>query len=199
MAILQYFFDFASPNAYLVHRVLPAWQARTGAQVVYRPVLLGGIFKATNNQAPMLAFAPIKGKLEYERLELQRFISRHQISFQMNPRFPINTLHIMRGAIAAEQMGRGADYIELMMTNMWQTPAQLDDPAVIAQVLTAGGFDAQALISLSQTAEVKTALIENTNAAVTHGVFGLPSFLVGDEFWYGKERLADIELHLQQA
>lgn len=199
MAILQYFFDFASPNAYLVHRVLPAWQARTGAQVVYRPVLLGGIFKATNNQAPMLAFAPIKGKLEYERLELQRFISRHQISFQMNPGFPINTLHIMRGAIAAEQMGRGADYIELMMTNMWQTPAQLDDPAVIAQVLTAGGFDAQALISLSQTAEVKTALIENTNAAVTHGVFGLPSFLVGDEFWYGKERLADIELHLQQA
>lgn len=199
MASLEFLFDFGSPNAYLVHRVLPAFANRTGVKVTYTPVLIGGIFKATNNQPPMLAFAPIKGKLAYERLELMRFVRRHHIDFEMNPHFPVNTLHLMRGAIVATQLGRSEDYIELMMTNMWQTPKKLDDPEVLAQVLTDGGFDAEAFVAKAGAPDVKQALADNTAHAVERGVFGLPSFFVGDELWYGKERLDDIERFLNDA
>ena len=199
MPSLEFLFDFGSPNAYLVHRVLPAFSQRTGVSVTHTPVLIGGIFKATNNQPPMLAFAPVKGKLAYERLELTRFIKRHQIEFEMNPHFPVNTLHLMRGAIVAEQLGRSKDYIDLMMTNMWQSPKKLDDPDVIAQVLTDGGFDAQTFVDKTQSPDVKQTLVDNTSGAVERGVFGLPSFFVGQEFWYGKERLEDIERFLSEA
>jgi len=196
---LEFLFDFGSPNAYLVHRVLPAFANRTGVKVTYTPVLIGGIFKATNNQPPMMAFKPIKGKLEYERLELMRFVRRHQIEFTMNPHFPVNTLHLMRGAIVAQQHDRGDDYIELMMTNMWQSPKKLDDADVFAQVLTDGGFDAPSFIAKAGAPDVKQALADNTARAVERGVFGLPSFFVGQELWYGKERLDDIERYLSDA
>ncbi|MFK7966748.1 MAG: 2-hydroxychromene-2-carboxylate isomerase [Burkholderiaceae bacterium] len=193
MSTLEFLFDFGSPNAYLVHRVLPAFAKRTGVRVSYKPVLIGGIFKATNNQPPMLAFAPVKGKLAYERLELKRFVERHQIPFEMNPHFPVNTLQIMRGAIAAQQSAQFDDYVELMMTHMWQTPQKLDDPAVIEKVLTDGGLDAQAIMTKASDPQVKQALADNTADAVERGVFGLPSFFLGQELWYGKERLDDIE------
>ncbi len=196
MSTLEFLFDFGSPNAYLVHRVLPAFAQRTGVRVIYKPVLIGGIFKATNNQPPMLAFAPVKGKLDYERLELRRFVSRHQIPFEPNPHFPVNTLQLMRGAIAAQQTERFDDYVELMMTNMWQTPQKLEDVAVLEKVLTEGGFDAQALMTKANDPQVKQALADNTADAVARGVFGLPSFFVGQELWYGKERLDDIERFL---
>ncbi len=189
---IEFLFDFASPNAYLVHRVLPAFMARTGATVDYRPVLLGGVFKATNNQAPMVAFAQVRGKMAYERLEMTRFIERHRIPFEMNPSFPVNTLHLMRGAILADNRGDLPRYVELMMHHMWQEPKKLDDPGVIAQVLSLGGYDATEFMASAQDQAVKDRLAANTADAVARGVFGLPSFFVGEQMWFGKERLDDI-------
>ncbi len=196
MRRVEFLFDFASPNAYLVHRVLPDFIARTAAEVAYRPVLLGGLFKATGNQAPMVTFAHVKGKMAYERLEMNRFIKQHRIPFRMNPSFPVNTLHLMRGAIVAEESGDLERYVELMMVHMWQEPKKLDDPGVIAQVLELGGFDAAAFMARAQEQPVKDRLAANTAAAVARGVFGLPSFFVGDQLWFGKERLRDVETYL---
>jgi len=117
---VEFLFDFGSPNAYLSHRVVPAIEARTGGRFVYTPVLLGGIFKLTNNQSPIVAFANVKNKLDYEMLETRRFVARHKLdAFTFNPHFPVNTLQIMRGAVAAEAEGVLAAYVEAVFQHMW--------------------------------------------------------------------------------
>jgi len=191
---VDFLFDFASPNAYLVHRVLPDFAVRTGATVNYIPCLLGGIFKATGNQAPFLSFAPIKGKLDYERLEFSRFIKANGIKgFQWNPHFPVNSLLLMRGIFAAIDQDRLADYVETGMKAMWEDGLNMADPEVYAATLNAAGFDAQSLLDATQDPDIKARLIANTEMAVDRGAFGIPTFYVGDEMFYGKERLAQIE------
>jgi 2-hydroxychromene-2-carboxylate isomerase len=194
MTDVTFFFDFGSPNAYLAHKVIPEIEQRTGARFVYVPALLGGIFKATGNQSPAQAFAGIPAKLAYEAKETRRFVSRHGITeYAMNPHFPVNTLQIMRGAVAAEQLGVFEAYVDAVYRAMWVKGRKMDDPAVIRQVLEDAGLPADRLIELMGDAGVKARLMENTGAAVAKGVFGSPSFLVGDELFFGKDRLRDVE------
>ena len=190
----EFLFDFASPNAYLAHKVIPQIEARTGAAFKYTPVLLGGIFKATGNQAPMIAFGNIRNKMDYEMLETRRFIARHGLDrFRMNPHFPVNTLAIMRGAVAAERIGVFAPYVAACFAAMWEEGLKMDDGAVIAARLDAAGLAGESILAATQEADVKAALIANTGRAVARGVFGLPAFFVGDDMWFGKDRLREVE------
>jgi 2-hydroxychromene-2-carboxylate isomerase len=191
---VEFLFDFGSPNAYLSHRVIPAIEARTGVRFDYVPVLLGGIFKATGNQSPATAFAHIRNKPEYDRLEIDRFVRKHGIKgFGFNPFFPVNTLTLMRGAIAARTLGVFERYVDEMYRRMWVEREKLDDPAVLSTALTESGFDAERLLEASQSPAVKAALIANTERAVERGAFGAPTFFVNDEIWFGKDRLDDVE------
>ena len=183
---VEFIFDFASPNAYLAHCVLPEIAQRTGAEIVISPCLLGGIFKLTGNQAPMTAFGGIQGKLAYEALETKRFIAKHGLSqYQFNPHFPINTLLIMRGLIAARRMGVEGPYTQAVFASMWERGLKMDDPEVVAQVLTEAGLDARAILEATQDPEVKAELMANTEKASARGAFGIPTFFVGDEIFFG--------------
>jgi 2-hydroxychromene-2-carboxylate isomerase len=196
---VEFIFDFGSPNAYLAHKVLPDIAARTGASVVLRPCLLGGIFKLTGNQAPMVAFGGIKGKMAYEMLETRRFIQAHGLSaFRFNPHFPVNTLLLMRGMVAAQRAGVGEAYLDAMLRGMWEEGLKLDDPEVFVATAEAAGLDGPALLAATGDPEVKVQLAANTDAAVARGVFGIPTFFVGDEMFFGKDRLGQVEAELMK-
>ena len=194
---LELIFDFGSPNAYLVLKTLPPLLARTGASLVLTPCLLGGIFKATGNVAPMIRYADTPARLAYERLEMQRFIAAHGLTaFRMNPHFPVNTLIVMRGAIVAADEGRLDDYVEAVNRAMWEEGLKMDDADVITAFLSANGFDGPALLARTQEPEIKAGLAANTEAAVRRGAFGIPTFFVGEEMFFGKERLDQVEAAL---
>ncbi len=191
---IDFIFDFGSPNAYLANQVLPQTAAKHGANINYIPCLLGGIFKLTNNQAPMVAFANVKGKLAYDMLEIQRFIKKHGLNkFQMNPHFPVNTLLLVRGAIAANREGRLDDFITLGLKAMWEDGQKMDDPEVFVKVFTEGGFDGAKILEMTQDQAVKDKLMANTAQAVERGVFGIPTFFIGDKMFFGKDRLGQVE------
>ena len=191
---VQFLFDFGSPNAYLSHKELPVIAQRCGVDIDYVPVLLGGLFKMTNNRSPAESMAGIRNKPDYEEKERQRFIRRHSLdAYRFNPHFPVNTLQIMRGAVAARRLGVFEPYVEAVFAAMWEQGLKLDDPAVIGPALTSAGLDAAALMALSQDPDVKAELVANTQRAFEQGAFGSPSFLVGDELFFGKDRLRDVE------
>jgi 2-hydroxychromene-2-carboxylate isomerase len=193
MKKIEFHFDFGSPNAYLSHLVIPDIERRTHTKFEYVPVLLGGIFKLTNNRSPMESFAGIKNKMEYQHLETKRFIARHGIQdFKTNPFFPVNTLTMMRGAIAAQSLGIYENYVATMFRSMWVEQKKMDDPDVWRSVLAAAGFDAAKLIELSQSPAVKEKLVSNTALSVERGTFGSPTFFVGDDIYFGKDRLDDV-------
>jgi len=194
MSLVEFHFDFGSPNAYLVHLVIPQIERRTGAKFAYVPVLLGGVFKLTGNRSPAESLAGIKNKPEYERLETERFLKRHGITrYRRNPFFPVNTLAIMRGAVAAQRLCIYERYIDEIYCHMWAEPKKLDDPEVLRGALIEAGFDAGRLLALSQTDEVKNELRANTDRSVARGTFGSPTFFVGDDIYFGKDRLRDVE------
>jgi len=194
VAGVEFLFDFGSPNAYLAHKVIPAIEARTGAKFRYVPVLLGGVFKATGNRSPMEAYAGIPAKLAYEALETRRFVARHGLArFAPNPHFPVNTLAVMRGAVAARTLELFEPYVEAVFASMWEDGRKMDDPAVVAEVLAAAGLPAERILALTQNPAVKARLMADTTAAVERGVFGLPTVFVGDEMFFGKDRLGDVE------
>ena len=194
MAHVEFHFDFGSPNAYLSHIVIPDIERRTGAKFEYVPVLLGGVFKLTNNRSPVESFAGIKNKLEYQQLETRRFIARYGVErFQMNPFFPVNTLMMMRGAIAAQTLGVFERYVSEMFRNMWEEPKKMDDPEVWRAVLNAAGFESAKFFELIQDAAIKERLMANTTRSVERGAFGSPTFFVGDEIYFGKDRLGEVE------
>lgn len=191
---VEFIFDFASPNAYLANRVLPDIAQRTGARVDIVPCLLGGLFKLTGNQAPMTAFGDVQGKLAYEALETRRFVAKHGLAeYQFNPHFPMNTLLIMRGLVAARRMGVEAAYMRAVPAAMWERGLKMDDPDVARGVLTEAGLDADAILQATQDPEVKAELMANTERAASRGAFGIPTFFVGDEMFFGKERLGQVE------
>ncbi len=195
---VDFIFDFGSPNAYLAYKVLPGVAARTGATLNLIPCLLGGLFKLTGNQAPMTAFGSVKGKLEYERLETQRFIDKHGLrDFRFNPHFPVNTLLIMRGLLAARRTNVRDAYLETVLKAMWEDGKKMDDAAVVAEVLSTAGLDAKAILDATQDPGIKAELAANTNAAAARGAFGIPTFFVGDEMFFGKERLGQVEEELR--
>ena len=191
---VEFHFDFGSPNAYFCHKVLPAFAARTGVQIAYVPVLLGGVFKLTNNQPPMVQFKGIKNKGEYARRETERFIHKHGLTgFRSNPHFPVNTVTIMRGAIVARDEGFLPRYADTMFAGMWEQGRKMDDPEVIRATLAEAGLDAAHLLARVQEQPVKDALAQSTQAAVERGIFGCPTFFVGDDMFFGKDRLAQVE------
>ena len=196
---VDFYFDFASPNAYLSHQVVPGIEERTGTKFNYIPVLLGGIFKATNNKPPMEAFFGILNKNEYQSVEMERFQKRHEITkFKMNPHFPVMTLQITRGALGAQQDGYLDKYISEVLKHMWEEPKKMDDPEVIKEAFTESGFDADKLLGQTQDPEIKAKLIANTEEAVKRGTFGIPTFFVDDDIYFGKDTLWQVEEALSQ-
>ena len=194
----EFHFDFGSPNAYLAHLVLPAIERRTGVPFAYVPVLLGGVFKATGNVSPAVSNAGIKNKGEYAALETRRFLAKHGIRrFAMNPFFPVNTLQIMRGAVAARRLGCFERYVDEVYRHMWAEPKKMDDPAVIRAALAESKLPADELIARAGDAEVKQELLANTERSVARGTFGSPSFYVGDELFFGKDRLREVEEEIE--
>jgi 2-hydroxychromene-2-carboxylate isomerase len=194
MAKVEFHFDFGSPNAYLAHLVIPEVERRTGTKFEYVPVLLGGVYKLTGNRSPAESLAGVRNKPDYERLETARFIKRHGIDkFRQNPFFPVNTLTIMRGAIAAQRLGVFERYIDEIYRHMWSEPKKLDDPVVLRAALLESGFDAERFGELVQDADVKARLLDNTERSVERGTFGSPTFFVSDEIFFGKDRLRDVE------
>ena len=197
-ANIEFLFDFASPNVYLSYHVLTGVTQRHGASLTLNPVLLGGLFKLTNNQAPMVAFGEVKGKLDYDMLETQRFIAAHRLDqFKFNPHFPINTIMLMRGFIAAQQLGVVDEYVRVTLSAMWEQEQNMGDPEVATGVWHSAGLDTASLVEAIQTQPVKDALLHNTQQAADRGAFGVPTFFVGDEMFFGKERIIQIEEMIQ--
>jgi 2-hydroxychromene-2-carboxylate isomerase len=195
---VEFHFDFGSPNAYFAHRVIPAIEQRTGVKFTYVPILLGGVFKLTNNQPPMAQFQAVKNKPEYQKLEIVRFIRKHRLTrFKMNPHFPVNTVQIMRGAVAAEMDGKLASYVEAVFHTMWEEPRKMDDPEVIRAAIDQAGLDGARTLARIQEQDVKDKLLENTAASVARGCFGAPTFFVGKEMFFGKDRLRDVEEEIE--
>ena len=194
MPHVEFHFDFGSPNAYLARLLIPKIEQRTGAPFEYVPVLLGGVFKLTNNRSPMESFQGVKNKLEYQRQETQRFIRRHGITrYTMNPFFPVNTLLIMRGAVAAQMEGVFDRYVDAVFRHMWAEPKKMDDPAVARAALDESGLDGAKLIAMTQEQAVKDRLLANTQRSVERGAFGSPTFFVGEAIFFGKDRLRNVE------
>lgn len=191
---VQFLFDFGSPNAYFCHKVLPALEQRTGVKVEYVPILLGGLFKLSNNRSPVASTADIPNKRAYDMLEIQRFVKRHDLNqYKFNPFFPVNTLGIMRGAVAAQQLGRFEAYVDTVYAAMWEQGRNMGDLAEIQSVLQAADLDAQVILEKSVDPEVKAQLLSNTQQAHDRGAFGSPTFFVGPEIFFGKDRLAAVE------
>lgn len=190
----EFHFDFGSPNAYLAEAALPGIERRTGIKFEYVPVLLGGIYKATGNMSPAESLRGIKNKPEYQKLESERFIRRHGITkFRSNPFFPVNTLMLMRGAVAARFEGVFEPYFTAAYHHMWEEPKKMDDVEVVRAALKSSGLDADRLIARAQQDDVKKRLIDLTADAVNRGAFGSPTFFVGKEMFFGKDQLRDVE------
>ncbi len=200
MPAVEFHFDFGSPNAYLCHLVIPDIEKRTGATFEYVPILLGGVFKLTGNRSPAESLVGIKNKPDYERLETERFVRRHGITrFRQNPFFPVNTLMLMRGAVAAQTLGIFERYVDEVYRHMWAEPKKMDDPAVLRAALDESGLPTAKLFELVQSQEVKDRLMANTQRTVERGTFGSPTFFVGDEIFFGKDRLRDVEEEILNA
>src|SRR3954464_1436501 len=190
----QFLFDFGSPNAYLSHLAIPAIEQRIGVKFEYVPILLGGIFKSTNNKSPAETLAGVKNKREFHAVETERFVKRFGVKpYTMNPFFPVNTLNLMRAAVAAQLEGVFEKYVEAAFHHMWVEPKKMDDPEIAAKALASSGIDAAKLFARAQDPDVKTKLIENTQSAVERGAFGSPTFFVGKEMFFGKEQLREVE------
>ena len=192
---VEFFFDFGSPNAYLSHARLPALLERTGARLIPRPMLLGGVFEATDNTSP--AATPCTAKRRHMRTDMQRFIDLHGIDFHFNDAFPINTIAVMRGAMAYLDTPAFPTYVEAVFRAFWADNRDMADPAVIADVLHTAGLDAEDFRARIESTETKQALREATDAAVARGVFGAPSFFVGEAMFFGQDRLDFVERALE--
>ena len=191
---VEFQFDFGSPNAYLAELAIPGIEKRTGVQFDYVPVLLGGVYKATGNMSPADSLRGIKNKPEYQALETQRFLRRHNITtFRQNPFFPVNTLMLMRGAVAARFEGMFEPYLRAAYHHMWEEPKKMDDVEVFRAAFKSSGVDVDRLIARAQQDDVKKRLIDLTTDAVARGAFGSPTFFVGDEMFFGKDQLRDVE------
>jgi 2-hydroxychromene-2-carboxylate isomerase len=196
MKTIEFWFDFGSPTTYLAHTQLPRIARETGAALAYRPMLLGGVFKATGNMSPVTV--PAKGR--WMAQDLQRWAGHWGVPFAFNPHFPINTLPLMRGAVGL-QMRQPADferYLDAIFHAMWVQPRNLGDPAELAAVLASAGFDSADLLALTGDAEVKAALVAATEQAVARGVFGAPTVFVGDAMFFGQDRLDFVRAELLQ-
>ena len=185
--MIEFFFDFGSPTTYLAHTQLPRIAAQAGAQLVYRPMLLGGVFKATGNASPVSV--PAKGR--WMGSDIARWAQRWGVPFSFNPHFPINTLTLMRGAAGLQlrQPEAFTRYADAVFNAMWAAPRNLGDAATLAALLVEAGFEPEAFLALVADPEVKARLAASTDEAVARGVFGAPTCFVGDQMFFGQDRL----------
>jgi 2-hydroxychromene-2-carboxylate isomerase len=194
---LEFHYDFGSPNAYLSHLVLPQLEARIGQAITYVPILLGGVFKATNNVSPGVSMQGILNKPEYAQIETERFLRAHQITaYARNPDFPINTLMLMRGAVFAQGQAYCFDYINAVYHHMWAVPKKMDEPEVFHAALMESGLPADEIFEGASLPDIKSGLIANTERSVARGNFGSPTFFAGDAMFFGKDKLADFEAEI---
>ena len=189
---VEFFFDVGSPTVYLAATQLSKIAGRHGATVLWRPCLLGGVFKATGNVSP----ATVPAKSRYMGDDLERFARRYEVPFLFNPFFPVNTLALMRGAVAYQQQGRLDQYIEAIFSAMWVTGKNMNEPTIVAEVLDTIGIGAQEFLVAIAAQDVKDKLKSNTEEAVERGAFGAPTFFVGDEMFFGQDRLDFVEAAL---
>ncbi len=194
---VEFLYDFGSPNAYYSHCVIPAIESRHDVKFEYVPILLGGIFKATNNVSPAVSLQGIPNKAAYTQVETARWLSRYPVErFERNPHFPVNTLLIMRGATYARDKDYYQDYVRVMFDAMWVDGKKMDDPEVVVQTLSENSLPAEEIVAGVQDPEVKSALIAATDQAVKRGAFGSPTFFLDEDMYFGKETLRDIEERL---
>jgi 2-hydroxychromene-2-carboxylate isomerase len=186
---LEFFFDYGSPFSYLADTQLERLAERTGARVIYRPMLLGGVFKETGNSSPIA----IEAKRKYMMADLSRWAKHYGLPAPNNPHFPINTIRLMRGAVAAERSGVFAAYHRAVFDAFWRDGLNLGDAAVVREVLARADLDAERLAAASEEHAVKDALRMATEAAVARGAFGAPTFFVGDQMFWGNDRLLFVE------
>lgn len=193
---VEFYFDLGSPTTYLAHTQLAKICADTQSELIYIPMLLGGVFKATGNASP--AMIPAKGRYMFQ--DLDRFAKRYGVQLRFNPHFPINTLILMRAAtgIQLHQPQRFAEFVDCLFRALWVEGRNLNDPQTIAAVLTENGFDPEEVLALSNDESVKAKLKENTEAAIKRGVFGAPSMFIGDQLFFGQDRLDFVEEALRQ-
>lgn len=194
---IEYILDLAAPNGYLAWYPLKAIAERTGAELVVTPVFLGGMHKLTGNAPPMFRDKDVKGKVPYAALEFQRFLDRHGMSkFRMHPALPFNSILLQRILVAARDEDERRALVDALQPAVWEQNIDCGDVDAVRVVLEEGGFDADRLLAATQEAKVKQRLIDNTSHAVERGAFGIPTVFVGEEMWFGKERLAQIEDYL---
>lgn len=194
---LEFILDLAAPNGYLAWYPLKDIAGRTGAQLVVTPVFLGGMHKMTGNSPPMMRDADVKGKVPYAALEFRRFLDRHAMDrFSMHPDLPFNSILLQRILVAAKDQDEMQGLVDLFQPAVWERNIDCGDVDAVREVLESGGFDADRLLSATQDAAVKQKLADNTEKAVERGAFGIPTFFVGDEMWFGKERLGQLEDYL---
>ena len=193
-AEIEFCFDFGSPNAYLVHKAIPAFSKRLNVSFRYVPILLGGIFKATNNVSPAVSLQGIKNKPEYSRIETERFLARYQVdAYLPNPNFPVNSLMMMRGATFARDKDYFAVYVDAMYHSMWGEPKKMDEPEIFIAEMSAAGLPAEEIMAGIGDPDVKQQLIDQTGDVVERGAFGSPTFFYQGEIYFGKEKLRDLE------
>ena len=198
MKDIEFYYDFGSPNAYFVHKVMPGIAEEHGVKIVYKPMLLGGVFKATNNQPPMMAFSGVTHKLDYMRVEIGRFVKRYKVPFKFNPHFPVITVMAMRGATYAQRKPWEHQYIDTVMDALWLHEKKMDDAAVMEAVLDDAGLPGGEIMQAIQSDSVKKDLMDLTADAVDRKIFGAPTMFVGDEMFFGKDSLDDLDWYLGQ-
>lgn len=192
--VLDFYYDFGSPNAYFAWRALQGVTQRTGLEVVMQPVLIGGVFKLTGNSPPWMAFGKVPQKMAYMRLEIERFVKMNGLNaFKMNSAFPVNTLLSMRGAIAAQNQGVHSLYVETVFKAIWEQDLDISQTTVLKRVMDTAGLPSKNILAESETEAVKDGLKVATQACVNRGVFGLPALFLGDEMYFGKETVVQIE------
>ena len=193
MVKIKFVYDIASPNGYLCHKVIPDFEAKYSVKFDYFICLLGGIHKLSNNTPPMIAYAGIPNKNSYFSKEIERFVKFHKIeNFQMNPHFPINTLTMQRGALVAEERGILMDYIDVMAKGMWEEQINLGDKDILIEYLNKSGLEGSDIIEQTSNDAIKQKLIKNTEEAVAMGAFGVPTFFIDEQMFWGKEALREM-------
>jgi 2-hydroxychromene-2-carboxylate isomerase len=192
MKTFDFIYDFGSPNVYLMHKIMDQIEERAGAKANYVPVLLGGIFKLTENKPPLVQFDGIRGKIEYERRVMHRFIEKYDIPFQFNPHFPVMTTAVMRGALFAQDKDYYAQYLDVVFDAIWQHGLKMDDPEVVENTLESADLPAVEIIAGAQTDAIKKGLFATTQVAADRGAFGAPMVFVGDEPFFGKDSIDEM-------
>jgi len=194
---VDFIFDVASPNAYFCHKLIPEFKKRTGVEFEYVPCLLGGIMKLSGNQPPFVAFADIPNKNKYQSLEIERFIKQHQLKeFKFNSSFPMNTVQLQRGALAAQELGIFERYLEVILEAMWEKDINLADLDILKSTLSENNIDAESLIKIITSQACKDKLITNTTDAVNRGAFGVPTFFFDEQIFFGKDHLYQLEEYI---